>query len=100
MKTKLKEYLDDHGIMIRWFAGKLGVQTSCLSAFINGNIPMATKHWTKVVLLTKGEVTLEDILEMHNEYNRTYEKKRKQFKYKDSRKLSQIQKAEQKQEVG
>lgn len=86
----LKEYLDENGIMKGWFAKKIGITSSYLVGFVNGKKPMATKYWTNIVLMTKGQVTLDDLLKMNNEY---YEKKDKaKLEHSNSGQLSSQQK--------
>lgn len=64
----LKEYLNVNGIMRKWFAEKLGVSRTYLSGYLNEKIPMSSKYWTRILVISNGKVTLEDLMEKNEDY--------------------------------
>lgn len=58
---ELKEYLDKHYLTKRGFAKKLGVTDSTIHNFIAGRSHPTAKLAQKIVELTNGEVTFEDL---------------------------------------
>ena len=58
---KLKEYIKENGLVHSWFAEKVGLRPTTLSAFLCGRISLATKYWTKIILETNGQVSYEEL---------------------------------------
>lgn len=57
---KLKDYLDGNGIKYSVFANKLGMNINTLyNIFKGGDAKLSTAF--KIMYLTKGEVTFEDL---------------------------------------
>lgn len=67
----LKKYLEENGVMKKWFASKIGIHQAYLGDILGGKRPMAVKYWSEVNLLTRGKVRFEDLVKM----NETYEEK-------------------------
>lgn len=62
LHLKLKKYLDDNGIRTAWFAEKLGINRETLRKVLDGRRNLPPKCWRKVVELTKGKITMKEIL--------------------------------------
>lgn len=67
----IKDYLKNNGITSKWFSDKIGISITQFSDFVNGRRLMPTVYWENIVAVSRGEVTLEDILKRNNKY---YEK--------------------------
>jgi DNA-binding transcriptional regulator YdaS (Cro superfamily) len=67
----LKKYIEEHGIIKKWFAVQIGVQPAYLGEILTGRRPLAVKYWSEINLLTRGKVRFEDLVKM----NETYEEK-------------------------
>jgi len=63
-KSKLKDYLKDNGISIKWFAEKLGMSPQMLYKIVDARASVPKKYWKKIIVLTGGKITLRDILEI------------------------------------
>lgn len=59
---KLKEYLDTNGIRHAWFAKKIGIANGTLSKYLLGQGKLPKKAWREVILLTKGKISMKDLL--------------------------------------
>ena len=71
----LKNYLNENGLKIDWFAKQLGISRSFFYLILNGQKPVPMHLWRKINELTKGYITLEELL--HDSLDRA-EKLRKQ----------------------
>lgn len=60
---KLKKYLDDNGIRYAYCAEKLCISPNTLYAFLRGERPLPKKAWKKVIVLTKGKISMKELLE-------------------------------------
>ncbi len=59
---KLRKYLDERGLRYDWFAReKMGLSPSFFSAILTGKVSMPKKHWKKIITVTEGYITLEDL---------------------------------------
>ncbi|CCB87751.1 helix-turn-helix domain-containing protein [Simkania negevensis] len=58
---ELKEYLESNGIKHKYFAEKVGISPQSLSDLVNKKTAPRQKTAQKIVELTKGEVTFEDL---------------------------------------
>lgn len=65
---EIKDYLDKNGIMVKWFAAQLGMSHAQLSNFMHGHSAMPTIYWERIVTVSRGEVTMKDLLEKNNKY--------------------------------
>lgn len=63
LETKLKDYFKENGLQMKWFAEKLGMSKQQLYQVIGGHAPVPKRYWKKMVILTRGKITLHDILE-------------------------------------
>lgn len=70
---QLKEYLDKHGITQRWFAAKLNISPRFFNFIVLGKRALPKKYWTQVIVLTKGEVTIEDLVHLKELYEKFYQ---------------------------
>lgn len=57
----LKKYLDEHGLKHKHFAEKVGISPQSLSELVNKKKAPRQKTAQKIVKLTNGEVTFEDL---------------------------------------
>jgi predicted transcriptional regulator len=60
--NKLKNYLDDNGIRLSWFAEKIGISVGTLSKFLKGKGKLPKKCWKKVVVVTKGKISMKELV--------------------------------------
>ena len=58
---KLKEYIKENGLVHSWFAERIELRPTTLSAFLCGRISLATKYWTKIIIETNGQVSYEEL---------------------------------------
>jgi len=59
---KLKKYLYDNGIMLKWFAAQIGISRPTLSKYLLGTGKMPAKAYHKIVLSTKGKISMKELL--------------------------------------
>lgn len=59
---KLKDYLDSNGIRHAWFAQKIGIANGTLSKYLLGQGKLPKKAWREVIVLTKGKISMKDLL--------------------------------------
>jgi predicted transcriptional regulator len=59
---KLDEYIKKYGIKQKWLADQLEIDPATLSYYLKKKWPINTKHWFKIIQLTKNEVTIYDLL--------------------------------------
>jgi DNA-binding transcriptional regulator YdaS (Cro superfamily) len=69
---QLKEYLIKHGMTQRWFAAQLGISPRFFNFIVQGKRALPKKYWTQVIVLTKGEVTIEDLVHLKELYEKFY----------------------------
>lgn len=69
---KLNEYFENTGIKKKWFADQIGMNPNYLYQVCSGNASISKKHFKKIVEMTGGKVTLEELL---NESNEVYLKR-------------------------
>lgn len=69
---QLKEYLIKHGITQRWFASQLNISPRFFNFIVLGKRALPKKYWTQVIVLTKGEVTIEDLVQLKELYEKYY----------------------------
>lgn len=62
---KVKDYLKDKGIRIKWFEEKIGMPYQSLQNLLFTKKPFPRKYWKKVMYLTKYKVTLEDLAQLY-----------------------------------
>lgn len=60
--NKLKEYFKEHGVQMMWFAEKLEMDKQQFYQICAGGRPLPDKYWKELIRLTKGYVTIYDIL--------------------------------------
>lgn len=60
--SKLKNYLDENGIMLSWFSKKIGISTGSLSKFLSGKGKLPKKCWEEIVIATKGKITMKEMV--------------------------------------
>jgi len=70
---QLKEYLEKHGITQRWFAAQLKISPRFFNFIVLGKRALPKKYWTQVIVLTKGEVTIEDLVQLKELYEKFYQ---------------------------
>ncbi len=62
-EEKLKEHIEENGIQKVWFAKKIGVSSSFLHQMLGSKASPPKKCWKNLIVLTRGKITLGDILE-------------------------------------
>lgn len=67
---KLKEYLKINGIRTEDFAKEIDFHRDHLYKIMNGNRRPAKKTMRAIVKITKGKVTIEDLLEPYESLNK------------------------------
>lgn len=60
--NKLLSFFSRNGISKSWFGKKLGISPQQMSHIIHGVVRTATPHWKTVSQLTRGDVTLADMV--------------------------------------
>jgi hypothetical protein len=63
LKNKFKEYFVNTGVTKRWFANRIGMHPNFLHQIIGGYHSLPRKYWFEVVEVSRGLITLKDILE-------------------------------------
>jgi hypothetical protein len=63
--NRLKQYFKEHGVQMMWFADKLDMHKQQFYQICAGGRPLPEKHWKELIRLTKGYVTIYDILVTH-----------------------------------
>lgn len=58
---ELEEYLKKYGTKKKWFADELGLSLTSLGRILKGSHYPSAKTAQKIVELTNGEVTFEDL---------------------------------------
>lgn len=61
--SKIEKFLKDNGVKLSWFAESIGISVSALSKFLKGKGPLPKKCWKKVVLVTRGKISLKEIVQ-------------------------------------
>lgn len=59
---KVRNYLENNGLQSRWFAEKLGISKQYFYNILAGRASLPKKQWKLMIEMTKGEITLYDIL--------------------------------------
>lgn len=59
---KIRCYLESNGLQSRWFAEKLGISKAYFYNILAGRASLPKKQWKLIIEMTKGEITLYDIL--------------------------------------
>jgi hypothetical protein len=62
LATKLRKYLKDNGFQLKWFGEKLGMSKQQFYQVTTGNALLPRKYWRKIIILTRGKISLADIL--------------------------------------
>ena len=65
---ELKEYIKENGLVHSWFAQRVGLRPTTLSAFFRGRISLPVKYWTKIIVETKGQVSYEELAKSKDEW--------------------------------
>ncbi len=76
---KIKEYLEKNGIRQSWMAAQLGVSVRFFNSIVNDQRQLPKKYWTKIIVLSGGQVTIEDLVylkELYHEYYKSTHKAR------------------------
>lgn len=62
LSIKLRDYFEEFGLKKSWFAKKLGMNPKDFYQVLHGRLVLPRKYWADVIILTKGKITLKDIL--------------------------------------
>lgn len=65
VRDKLAKYLKENGIQSKWFAEKIGMNQKVLSNILNQKAPIPRKYWKRIIIMTKYEITLNDLADVH-----------------------------------
>ncbi len=63
LREKLDDYFTENGIQRKWFAKKIGISPGLFFRVTSGNRKMPRKHWSSIIALTNGKITLRDLIE-------------------------------------
>lgn len=63
LSQKLHAYFKKSGVHKYWFAEKLGMKRPQFSLILSGKNTLPPKYWKKIIELTKGKVTLSDVIQ-------------------------------------
>lgn len=58
---RLRAYLKNNGIQFKWFASQIGMSENSFSQVTAGRVGLPLDYWEKVVELTQGKITIEDL---------------------------------------
>jgi hypothetical protein len=58
---KLNEYFEMTGVQKRWFAKRIGIAPAQFYQVCLEKLPPPIKYWDKIIALSGGKVTLEDL---------------------------------------
>jgi hypothetical protein len=64
IQEKLKKYLTDNGIQIKWFAQKIGMNPTAFYAILYQKKSVPKKYWKAIILLTNRKISLKDLAEI------------------------------------
>lgn len=62
LKEKFNRFFEENGLQKQWFAKKIGINREAFYQIINGHHTLPEKYWKKVIEITKGQITLGDIM--------------------------------------
>lgn len=71
----MKEYLISRGVKQKWLAEQLGLSRRFFNYVVHNKRALPPKYWTKVIVKTNGEVTIDDLLKHRERYDELYGKK-------------------------
>jgi DNA-binding transcriptional regulator YdaS (Cro superfamily) len=60
---KLQNYFRENGIQRKWFANKIGLSPHFFYQILHGTYKLPPSTWYDVIAVTKGAITLADLLE-------------------------------------
>lgn len=63
LAEKFQRYFDENGVQRKWFADQLNITPQFFYQIINGYQKLPAAHWSLVVHLTRGQISIADILE-------------------------------------
>lgn len=63
LHNKLKDYFTENGLQMKWFADKIGMSRHQIYQVIGGYAHLPPKYWAAVMKITKGKITLCDIIQ-------------------------------------
>lgn len=63
LHTKLKEYVEENGLVRKWVAKKIGISDVYFCNICGGKKSLPLKYWKTLIDLTNGFITLEDLME-------------------------------------
>ncbi len=86
----LKKYIEDNGIIKSWFASKMGIHRAYLSDILAIKRPIPIKYWPAILMITKGNVTYEDLVEMNGIYEASFEREKKIRESRKTKNNSQL----------
>jgi hypothetical protein len=62
-KEKIKNFVDEKGVRKQWIADKLGMPRQQFYSVSSGFTPCPKKYWVKLMQITEGHVSMEDLME-------------------------------------
>jgi hypothetical protein len=61
VEEQLKNYLSQNGLKVAWLARRIGLSVQRMSSLLAGQAPIPLKHWTRILEVLPGCVSLADI---------------------------------------
>lgn len=94
---ELKVYLKKNHIFQTLWAEKLGMSVRFFNYVVHGKRKLPQKYWTQIIVMSNGEITVEDLKNLEDFYEENYSYKCQKEAYNkdksgNSGKLSQVQK--------
>jgi hypothetical protein len=59
---KLRNYISENGIQIKWFAEKIGMKKEFFYGILHKNMPIPIKYWFPIIELSRGHIALGDFV--------------------------------------
>lgn len=69
-KNIFLDYLDTKGIKYKWFAEQIGMNRVQWEDVIHNKKKCPKKYWTTIVVVSKGEITIDDLLNYSKQFER------------------------------
>lgn len=86
---QIKEFLQKFGVKQTWFAEQLGITAGMLNHIVAGRKKLPKKYWTKIILISNGNIKIEDLIDLEGLYEQ-YESEVFQEKCAKTRDRSQL----------
>jgi DNA-binding transcriptional regulator YdaS (Cro superfamily) len=61
LNEKLVKFFEDTGIRKKWFADKIGIESTNFYQCLAGRYAPPPTYWKSIVITTKGKITVSDL---------------------------------------